>query len=369
MFYSIGVDIAKDDFKSCILCYDPVEQTERVLATRTFANTPKATEKFVTWVTKRIAKKPAPLRCTLEATGVYYERIALHLYHQCPEWALSVVLPSQARNFNQSEGFKNKTDRIDARGLALMGARKKLTLWKGIKPFWSKLRQLTRTRSALIEQLTQLKNQLHAITHSGYTLADTLTIMEETIASLQGQVDKLEVLIREHLKSDPAIQHKLGHLNSIPSVGCLTIATILAETFGFEYFSSKSQLISYAGYDVKVRESGKYAGRPRLSKMGNARIRKAMYMPAGNILSRKTHPYYSYYSRLLDRHGIKMKAHVAVQKKLLACMYFIWKNNQAFDPTKALIAPAHKKTASHKGEAAVDTSTSPYEAVFFVTEN
>jgi len=369
MFYSIGADIAKDDFKTCIICYDPVEQTERVLASRTFSNTPKTIEKFEAWVTKRVAKKPAPIRCTLEATGVYYEQLALHLYHNCPEWALSVVLPSQARNFNDSEGFKNKTDRIDARGLALMGARKKLDLWRGIKPFWSNLRQLTRTRSSLVEQLTQLKNQLHAITHSGYSVAETVTIIEETIAALQSQVDKLEDLIQEHLQSDPAIQRKLGHLNSIPSIGLLTIAVVLAETLGFEYFTSKSQLISYAGYDVKVRESGKSAGRPKLSKMGNARIRKAMYMPAGNVLSRKTHPYYSYYTRLLDRHGIRMKAHVAVQKKLLACMYFLWKNNQAFDPAKALMAPAHKKTAPHKGEAAVDTSTSQCEAEFFVSEN
>jgi len=369
MFYSIGIDIAKDDFKSCILLYDPVEQTERVLASRTFKNTPKSIESFEQWVAKKVTKKPAPVRCTLEATGVYYEQVALHVYHKCPEWALSVVLPSQSRSFNQSEGFKNKTDRIDAHGLALMGARKKLKLWRGIKPFWSNLRQLTRTRSSLVDQLTQLKNQLHALKHSGYAVDSTISIIEETIANLQCQVDKLEALIEEHLKSDPSIQHKIGHLNSIPSVGILTIGTILAETLGFEYFTSKNQLISYAGYDVRVKESGKYKGRPKLSKMGNARIRKAMYMPASCILLKKLYPYYGYYNRLLSRHGIKMKAHVAVQKKLLACMYFLWKNNEAFDSAKALMAPTYKKTAPFIGEAAVDTSAPEYETVFFVEEN
>lgn len=369
MFYSIGVDIAKDDFKASILVYKPVEQMEKVVASRMFANTTGGINQFEQWVGKQVAKRPAPVRCTMEATGVYYERLALHIYHELSDWALCVVLPNQARKFNESEGLKNKTDSIDAHGLSLMGARKKLAPWRGIKPFWSKLRQLTRTRSALVDQLTQLKNQLHALQHSGYTLDETIAILEDAVAGLQQQVSKLELLVTKHLASDEAISKKLGYLKSIPSVGQLTIATVLAETLGFEYFSSKSQLISYSGYDVKVIESGNYVGQRKISKMGNSRIRKAMYMPAGNILSRKVNPYYDYYSRLLNKHGIKMKAHVALQKKILSCMYFLWKKNEPFDPQKALIAPTLKKVAPPKGEATEDTSASQREAVFFVVEN
>ncbi|AXI99340.1 Transposase [Cyclonatronum proteinivorum] len=366
MFYSIGIDISKDDFKACILEYNPVEQTERVRSSRKFNNTQAELPKFVSWVTKWESKQPAPVRITMEATGVYYERVALHLFDNHPEWALSVVLPSQARRFNESEGFKNKTDRIDARGLALMGARKKLQLWRGIKPYWSELRQLTRTRGALVEQRTQLKNQLHALNYSAYAIKDTRKIVQQTIAALDKQITKLEKLITRHLDSDPEIEEKVDKLKSIPSIGLITISTVLAETLGFEYFTSRSQLISYAGYDIVVKESGKHKGKRKMSKQGNARIRAAMYMPVGNILSHKRQPYYNYYDRLVSRHGIKMKANVALQKKLLCLMYHLWKKNEAFDAALALRPAGLSASAvSPKGDTGVDTTIPELEMAFF----
>lgn len=369
MFYSIGIDIAKDTFKVCVLLYKPIEQSEQVLASRKFQNTSSGIKQFVSWVEKYLNKTPGPVRCTMEATGVYYERLALHIYSELPDWALSVVLASQAKKFNESEGHKNKTDKMDARGLALMGARKRLQAWRGIKPFWSKLRQLTRTRSALVEQLSELKNHLHALQHSGYTLDETIDIVQASMASLQQQVEKLERLITQHLQTDAEVAKGVGYLKSIPSVGLLTIATILGETLGFEYFTCKSQLISYSGYDVKIVESGKYVGQRKISKMGNSRIRKAMYMPVSSLLSKKTTPYYTYYMRLLAKHGIKMKAHVALQKKLLCCMYFLWKKQEYFSPQKATVSPANNSVAPYYDEATVDTSASHREAVFFLTEN
>ncbi|MEI2422563.1 transposase, partial [Arthrospira platensis SPKY2] len=105
MFYSVGVDIAKDDFKACILEYNPVEQSHRVRGSKKFTNTPASLDHFVNWVDKWVAKKPAPVRVVMEYTGVYYERLALHLHDNCKEWALSVVLPRSARKFNESEGL------------------------------------------------------------------------------------------------------------------------------------------------------------------------------------------------------------------------------------------------------------------------
>ncbi|MEX2398566.1 MAG: IS110 family transposase [Candidatus Saccharimonadales bacterium] len=356
MFYSIGFDIAKDSFHVCLLCYNSQQQTEKVVSTRNFNNTLGEFKKFAGWVINKIQKDPAPVRCTMEATGVYYEHLAIYIQNNHADWALSVVLGSQANKFNESEGLRSKTDKIDAHGLALMGARKRLKQWKGINPFWGKLRQLTRAREAVTDQITILKNQLHALQHSAYGIKETQTILTSCLSSLQKQQQNLDTLIKKHLQSEPKWIYPMQCVQSLYGVGLLTMAVVLAETLGFEQFNSKSQLMSYSGYDVRLKESGKYAGQTKISKMGNARIRKAMYMPANSIIRGASHPYCSYYERLLAKHGIKMKAHVALQKKLLSAIYYLWKKREMFDPGKAM-ASSIEHIAPHNGGATVDTAT------------
>jgi transposase len=114
--------------------------------------------------------------------------------------------------------------------------------------------------------------------------------------------------------------------------GMLTIACILAETNEFAEFSKISHLISFSGYDVKIKKSGKLAGKPKLPKQGSKYIRRAMYILTTAIARRNVGPIYEFYQRLLVTHSIKMKAHVAVQKKLLTYMYILWNRKERFDP-------------------------------------
>ncbi|NGP88579.1 hypothetical protein G3569_09440, partial [Aliifodinibius halophilus] len=71
-----------------------------------------------------------------------------------------------------------------------------------------------------------------------------------------------------------------------------------------------------------------------------------------------TGPTYRLYERLLGTHNVKMKAHVAVQKKLLSYMYFLWNKGEYFDPQKIRNQQAlhQKAVASPEGKAMVDTS-------------
>ena len=111
----------------------------------------------------------------------------------------------------------------------------------------------------------------------------------------------------------------------------MTAATILAETNGFELFDNSKRLVSFAGYDTVENQSGKYTGKTRISKKGNARIRRSLFMPAFNVVRFKQTPFSDLYERTYARHGIKMKSYVAVQKKLLIIIYALWKKNEAFD--------------------------------------
>lgn len=159
-----------------------------------------------------------------------------------------------------------------------------------------------------------LRNQLHALSHSGRPAPNVEDALQECIQALSKQISKLTGLISRHLKSRNDLKSPIACLRSIHGIGDLTIASILAETNGFGEFHSISQLISFSGYDVIIQQSGKWCGQEKISKKGSKYIRKAMYMPASTIVRCEKGPVYHMYKRLLAVHNIEMKAHVAVQK-------------------------------------------------------
>ena len=111
----------------------------------------------------------------------------------------------------------------------------------------------------------------------------------------------------------------------------LTAATILAETNGFDLIRNKRQLTSYAGLDIKDHQSGtSVKGKPKISKRGNRFLRKAMHLPALAAI-RHDERFKALFVRLVSKHGIKMKAAVAVQRKLLEMTYTIFKSNTKYD--------------------------------------
>jgi transposase len=358
MIYSLGIDISKDQFEACLQSYKLSEQSYQVIARQHFNNTPAGFKACMQWTKRHKKESEAPLRCCMEATGVYYEPLALYIREHHAQVHLAVVLPSKSNKYIASRGLRSKTDKMDAYGLALMGAERKLSVWKGIDPFWRALRALTRTRANLMDQRTALRNQLHALEHSGITSPQAIESLRECIQALNKEITTLTGRIYKHLKARKELSESIEYLKSIHGVGQLTIAAVLAETNGFQAFHSISQLISFSGYDVMVRQSGKWAGKSKLSKQGSRYIRRAMYMPANTVVRGKKGPIWELYERLLGKHNVKMKAHVAVQKKLLQYMYVLWNKQEPFDPQKIRDLQAyHKNVAPPESEATVDTSS------------
>ena len=94
----------------------------------------------------------------------------------------------------------------------------------------------------------------------------------------------------------------------------------------------RDRLESYAGFDVVENSSGKHIGKTRISKRGNVHLRTAMYMPVVTMVRHKPRVFYDLYERLVRRNGgLKKKAMVAVQRKLLVMIYTLWKKNEKFD--------------------------------------
>ncbi len=96
-------------------------------------------------------------------------------------------------------------------------------------------------------------------------------------------------------------------------------------------FKNKGQLVSFAGYDVVKKESGKKEDKNgRISKKGNRFIRRALYFPAVSAI-RYDSNFKNVADRITDTTKIKMKGNVAVQRRLLVLIYKLFVNDTAYD--------------------------------------
>lgn len=326
---SVGIDIAMNDYKVVFLAMKS-DLSIAVKGSKTFSNDEEGHSGLIEWV-KRKSSGECPLTYTMEATGVYYEEVAYYLSDSgC---SIHVVLPNQVKKYGQSLGVKSKTDAIDARVIAQMGIERNFKEWKPFSPNFRILKGLTRERDTLIVMRTVAKNRLHALSHQAYPAKNGITRAKEQIALCDKQIGEVEAQIERVVESDKPLAKRLAYVQSIKGVGLLTAAIIISETNGFETFNNIKQVTSYAGMDVKIRESGKWKGKSRISKCGNKHIRKALHFPALTKIrwDEKTG---EFYERLVERKGVKMVAGVAVQRKLLALIYTLWKKQEMFDPAR-----------------------------------
>lgn len=289
---------------------------------RKFANTLTGFIQLQKWMeSKRV--KDVELRILMEATGIYYEQFAWFLYEK--GYGVSVVLPTKAKRYLQATGIKSKNDKIDAKGLARMGLEQRLPTWQPLSKNIYRLRLLTRQLEDFNNQRTVFLNQMHALSHSAYSVKEVERSLKKMIKELEKGIEKL-------VAEDEALSSKVEKILSIKGVGLKTIAVLLAETNAFATFENQGQLVSYYGYDIIENQSGQKTGKSRMSKKGNAHIRRAMHMPAFGVVRNNVTPFVSLYERLTGRGKTKMQAYVAVQRKLLILIWTLWRKEEAYDP-------------------------------------
>src|SRR5881227_1000354 len=326
--YCVGIDVSKTELQCCISVIDQLQKVT-VKASAKFTNTKTGFTRLHQWISTRHKHSEVPLVVVMEATGIYYEQIALYLSDQ--HYALRVVLPNKAKKYLQSTGLKSKNDKIDAQGLARMGAEQCLALWQPMDSYFYQLRELTRQHQSLQELKTTVNNQLHASAAGMYQNNLVINQLEALLITFDEQLHALAAAIDQHIADKEEVKHRVDNICKIKGVGTLTVAVLLAGTNGFVLFENSRQLVSYAGYDVVENQSGNHRGKTKISKKGNSHLRRAMHMPAFRVVSCEQSPFVGLFNRTLQRHGQKMKSYVAVQKKLLVIIYALWKNNSAYE--------------------------------------
>lgn len=326
---TLGIDVSKDDCK-CNLSKLTSELEVKVIASRAFFNSENGLHELLKWLKKNLAGADNQLGVVIEASGVYHERFALGL--QQAGFQVSVVLPNKAKKYIESLGIKTKNDHIDAKGLARMGCEQNLPQWSGLSPFFQKLRTYTRLHEDIQNKKTETANQLHALKHSAVQIKDAIKILEKLLDVFDKELDGVKKLIETHINSNQEVKERIENICSIKGIALLSVATVVAETNGFDLIKNIPQLVSYAGYDVVQNQSGKRIGKTRISKKGNSHIRRILYMPALNVITHQVGSMPALFERTYSKHGIKMKSYVAMQRKLLVLIYTLWEKNESFDP-------------------------------------
>lgn len=323
----LGIDVAQDELVICLgRMYN--DWTPELYASKTFANTAKGFAALVAWV-RKLTDNSLPVRYVMEATGVYHESFAYYLDEH--ELEVSIVLPNKISNYARSLDVKSVTDKTAAEAITLFGLERKLDRWSRPAGLYKKLRQLTRERSQLIDERTMLKNQLHAEQAQAEPSSKSIDRMKKRIVLLNKQEKEIMAELAALIKTDAEMQQLVLLICTIPGVGMLTAASVLGETNGFDLIRNKRQLTSYAGLDIKEKQSGtSVKGKPRISKRGNKHLRKAMHMPALAAI-RHDQRFKAVFARLVSKHGIKMKAAVAVQRKLLELIYTLYTTQKPYD--------------------------------------
>jgi transposase len=337
----VGIDVAQ---KELVVSLGRLHEnlTTDIYAYRTFVNSKDGFKALQAWVQK-LAKPEMPVHYVMEATGVYHESLAYYLAEQ--QCVVHIVMPNRISNYIRTLELKTITDKTSSQAIALFGLEKKLQPWSKPDPGLRELRQLTRERGQLIDERTVLKNQLHAEKAEASPNSRTITRIQDRIKLLDQQQKEILSEITEITKQQVTIKKAVTLMTSIPGIGLLTAATILAETNGFELIRNKKQLTSYAGLDVREKESGtSVKAKPRISKKGNKYLRKAMYLPALSAV-RHDERFKTIYDRLVAKHGIKMKALVAVQRKLLELSYSLCKVNTPYNKEHLLLQKTNQEVA------------------------
>lgn len=304
------------------------DEQSKIKGSRKFNNTAKGFIELENWLEKK-RESTHKVHLTMEATGVYYENVA-HYFSPKADYLVHVLLPNTVRAFFNSYNMKSKTDDIDARGLALMGIERKLEDWQPPSQQMRTIKKMNRARLRLIRFKTMVSNQLHAEKASHRPEKEVVRAFQLQLNCLERGIKKLEKQLANQVEQDDKLCKQVDNICEAPGVGLITAVGVLSELNAFQSFKNRNQVVSFCGYDIVKRESGtSVRGKEKISKKGNSRVRQMLYMAAMSAARHDEH-HKAYYQRIVERTGIKMKANVAIQRKLLLLIYALSKPGNTY---------------------------------------
>ena len=317
----LGIDVCKNTLDVSISSYTKVR-------TKSFTNSPDGWRHLLDWL---IAQKIQRVHACLESTGRYSLGIACALYEA--DHVVSIINPAQIRDFVRTKLGRNKTDGVDASHIREYCELFKPSPWAPPSKAHRRLGELQTIRSGIIAGLTEWKNRKN----SGIVDAEAQALAAATVSHFTSQLGAVDKAIALTIDNDCDLQSKRDLLLSISGVGETLAGVVLAELPGPDVLRSSAEVVAYAGLNPRRHQSGTCIDRAtRISKIGNAVLRAALYMPALSAM-RYNSAIVALVTRLKSRGRLKPKQIVvAAMRKLLVLCFGVLKTGRPFDAAIAM---------------------------------
>jgi len=306
-----------------------VRRDERHVETARFDNDASGHQRLIRWLTKggRAA------RVVLESTGTYSLDVALAL-HRTRGVAVMVANPRAIKQFAGALMQRSKTDLTAAVALRDFVIRMPFVAWQPPATHLLELRNIARRIAALVVERTRERNRWHALRATVEASAVVANDIEVNVRHLERRIALLSAQAVALINTHAELQTSFELLVSVPGIATHTAVQLLPELLVLPETMTVRQWVAHAGLDPRAHQSGTSVNRPaRISKVGNAHIRRALYMPALVAVQRDPHVR-AFFDKLVARGKTPLQAYVAVMRKLLHAIYGMLTTRTQFEAAK-----------------------------------
>lgn len=333
--YYIGIDVALKESALCIL-----DSKGKIVRETKLSTDPDVIARFV-------ADTALPIERIGLESGCTAAWLFAGLQHR--GWPVICIDARHAAAALQA-GFRNKTDRNDARGIAdLMRVNKYRPVWVK-SPEAQRQGRLLTARATLQSQLVALENTIRGLLRQeGIGITDSRTGLEAAAREVIGDDRLLHAAVNPLLETRNAVIRQRAALDrqillivradpicrllmTAPGVGALVSLAFKVAVDDPRRFSRSRDVGAHFGLTPREHSSGERSYQGRISKMGDREVRRLLYVAATRMLRRDTAlwcPLKSWAVRLAQRVGIR-KARVALARKLAVVLHAMWSDGQVF---------------------------------------
>lgn len=271
----------------------------------------------------------------MEATGVYYVRLAFFLHGK--NCTISVVNALKIKRYIQMQLEKNKSDKKDAQWICRYAIDQNPQCWEMPDTTYFESKQLYNTIRQYSEEIKRFNNQLHSLRILPVQNKEAIKSLEKMKLQFEKEIKILEVKLQALLMTWKPDQVK--NISSIKAIGKRATAMLIIYTQGFKYTQNHRQLISFTGLSPKEYGSGtSIKGRPKISRQGGKPMRDVLYMCAMSAIKTNT-ACKALYQRLRANGKSGKLALIAVCNKLLKQVFAVVKNNTLYQPNYCSAKP------------------------------
>ena len=320
----LGIDVSKATFDAAI----PIPGG---FARSKFPRDETGARQCLDWAQRQIPD--LPFACVMEATGGYSKQLACWMLNAQADLHVAIAQPFQVRHFTQALGQRNKTDALDACVLARFGEVFSPRAFHPMPSAYERLRALERERDVLVRNATAMENRQEIPSEDRVAQRVRARMLRHTRKAIQELDEAMLVLIR----SEETLSKDAQRLQTIPGVGPVLAATLMGELGDLRAFEHPKQLTHFVGVAPVVRASGtSLDARPHMSKRGNSRVRRMLYMGAMAAI-RVDGPFAATYQHLLAEGKAPMSALGAIMRKLLVVCRGVLIHNEDYNPERVSV--------------------------------